>query len=213
MDIRAIRLDGLQAQTRGARVCSMFTGRKHGWGDTGQTVRTRRGYPPFRQSHIRGGRGLSRIGSSLDDSGRIGLRDPRRAEHGQCQGQRWSLPIGFVLALLAAWILAGCRSSAKPDPATIWQNIRSDSIRGNLDVAQQEAEQARKDFSASSADWAMKFRLLEAEILTYQGRWPEVVALLDEPRHPVSRGGRCCHQEKLSLWAGKRQARPRAASR
>jgi CHAT domain-containing protein/tetratricopeptide (TPR) repeat protein len=94
-----------------------------------------------------------------------------------------------VLALVAPWILAGCRSSAKPDPATIWQNIRSDSIRGNLDVAQQEAEQARKDFSASNADWAMKFRLLEAEILTYQHRWPEVVALLDPPGIPYPAAG------------------------
>jgi CHAT domain-containing protein len=94
-----------------------------------------------------------------------------------------------VLALSAAWVLAGCRSSAKPDPATIWQNIRSDSIRGNLDVAKQEAEQARKEFSASRTDWALKFRLLEAEILTYQGRWPEVVALLDSPGIPYPPAG------------------------
>ncbi len=67
------------------------------------------------------------------------------------------------------------------DPATIFQNIRSDFLHGNLDVAQQKAEKARKDFSASSADWAMKFRLLEAEILTYQGRRPEVIALLNSP--------------------------------
>ncbi len=84
------------------------------------------------------------------------------------------------MALLAAGILAGCRSSSKPNPAATWQNIHSDSVRGNLEVARQEADQARKDFSASSTDWALKFRLLEAEILTYQGRWPEVVALLDE---------------------------------
>ena len=93
------------------------------------------------------------------------------------------------MALFAAWILAGCRSSAKPDPATIWQNIRSDSTRGNLDVAKREAEQARKEFSASSPDWAIKFRLLEAEILTYQGRWPEVVALLDSPGIPYPAAG------------------------
>ncbi len=87
------------------------------------------------------------------------------------------------MVLSAAWILGGCRSPAKPDPATIWQNIRSESIRGNLDLAKQEAERARKDFSAST-DWALKFRLLEAEILTYQGRWPDVVALLDSPGVP-----------------------------
>jgi CHAT domain-containing protein len=85
------------------------------------------------------------------------------------------------MVLFAATILVGCHSSTKADPATIWQNIRSASIHGNLDVAQREAEQARKDFSASSPDWAMKFRLLEAEILYYQGRRREVIALLNSP--------------------------------
>ncbi len=48
-----------------------------------------------------------------------------------------------------------------------------------------KAEKARKDFSASSPDWAMKFRLLEAEILTYQGRRPEVIALLNTRASPI----------------------------
>ena len=67
------------------------------------------------------------------------------------------------------------------DPPTIFQDIRSDFLHGNLDVAQHKAEKARKDFSARSPDWAMKFRLLEAEIRTYQGRRPDVLALLNSP--------------------------------
>jgi len=82
--------------------------------------------------------------------------------------------------------LAGCRSPATVDPATVdpatvFQNIRTDFLHGNLAVAQQNAEEARKKFSASDANWAMKFRLLEAEILTYQGRRPEVLVLLNGP--------------------------------
>ncbi len=68
-----------------------------------------------------------------------------------------------------------------PDPATVFQNIHKDFLQGNLDAAQREAEKAREDFSTSGADWPMKFRLLEAEILIYQGRRPEVIALLDAP--------------------------------
>ncbi len=83
--------------------------------------------------------------------------------------------------LLAATTLAGCRSKVSADPATTFQEIRSDLQHGNLDAAQQKAEKAREDFSASDADWALKFRLLEAEILTYQGRRPEVIALLNSP--------------------------------
>jgi CHAT domain-containing protein/tetratricopeptide (TPR) repeat protein len=89
--------------------------------------------------------------------------------------------IGLVLVSLAAATLTGCRSAAAPDPAAVFENIRNDSLHGNLDVAQQKAEKARKDFSASGADWPMKFRVLEAEILTYQGRRPDVLSLLNDP--------------------------------
>jgi CHAT domain-containing protein len=82
---------------------------------------------------------------------------------------------------LAATILAGCRPPATVDPATLFQDIRTEFLHGNLVAAQQKAEKARQEFSASDADWGMKFRLLEAEILTYQGRRPEVIALLNSP--------------------------------
>jgi CHAT domain-containing protein len=77
--------------------------------------------------------------------------------------------------------LAGCRSSSRADPATTFQDIHSDFRHGNLDVALHKTEKAREDFSASGADWALKFRLLEAEILTDEGRRPEVIALLNTP--------------------------------
>jgi CHAT domain-containing protein len=67
------------------------------------------------------------------------------------------------------------------DPATTFQNIRSDFLHGNLDTAQQKAEKARNDLPAGNTDWALRFRLLEAEILTNQGRRPQVVALLNSP--------------------------------
>jgi CHAT domain-containing protein len=67
----------------------------------------------------------------------------------------------------------------REDPSTIFQNIRSDFMHGDLSVAQQAAEKAQQDYSELSPDWSMKFRLLDAEILTYQGRRPDVLALLD----------------------------------
>jgi hypothetical protein len=82
---------------------------------------------------------------------------------------------------LAVTILAGCRPPTTVDPAPLFQNIRTEFLHGNLAVAQQQAEKARNEFSASDASWGMKFRLLEAEILTYQGRRPEVIALLNSP--------------------------------
>jgi len=92
-----------------------------------------------------------------------------------------------VLVFLTGANLAGCRSAVVADPAAVYQTISSDLIHGNLDTAKQEAEKARKDFSASP-DWAMKFRVLEADILTYQGRRPDVLALLNDPKvsYPVT---------------------------
>jgi len=51
-------------------------------------------------------------------------------------------------------------------------------------LAQQEAEKARKEFLGRSPDWDIKFRLLEAEILTYQGRSQDVILLLDGDKPP-----------------------------
>jgi tetratricopeptide (TPR) repeat protein len=160
----------------------MFVGGWRGSGDPWQIFRPRRAHSTFRKDHTRGDCSLSGIGTALDDSGGAGLRDARGDEHGQHPGQRhYPSAIGLAVALLTVGTLGGCRSPAKADPATTWQNIRSDYVHGNLLVAQQNAEQAQKDFSASSADWALKFRLLEAEILIDQGRRPEVIALLNSP--------------------------------
>jgi CHAT domain-containing protein len=89
--------------------------------------------------------------------------------------------IGFVIGLLLAGILPGCRHESAPDPAVAFQQIYSDFVHGNLGVAGQKAESARLEFSARDPDWAMKFRLLEAEIVIDQGRPLEVIALLEAP--------------------------------
>jgi CHAT domain-containing protein len=78
-------------------------------------------------------------------------------------------------------LLAACHCSERQDPAAALQSIQGDFLHGNLDLARERAAKARHDFSGASAadlNWAMKFRLLEADILTYQGRHAEVIALL-----------------------------------
>ena len=112
----------------------------------------------------------------------------------------------MFLAAYHPWLDAALRWP--PIRQTIFQDIRSDFLHGNLDDAQLKAEKARKDFSANGADWAMKFRLLEAEILTYQGRRPEVIALLNSPGVIYPTAGRSCDQEKFALRVGTCQAWP-----
>jgi CHAT domain-containing protein/tetratricopeptide (TPR) repeat protein len=84
---------------------------------------------------------------------------------------------------LLATLLAGmpaCDASRHADPAAVYGSIQVDFLHGALEVARARTEQARLDFSntAAGADWPMKFRLLEADILTYQGRRKEVISLL-----------------------------------
>ena len=70
-------------------------------------------------------------------------------------------------------------------------------LAGNLDLAQRQAAQARKDFSESSGDWATKFQLLQAKALTYQGLSPQVIALLDCDGVPHLAGDLAIQQKLL----------------
>jgi CHAT domain-containing protein len=86
------------------------------------------------------------------------------------------------MVLMAAAMLAGCHSSKTVDPGATWQSIHQDFLHGNnLDVAMKKADEARRDYSADNPEWGTRFRLLEAEILIYQGRRPDVITLLNSP--------------------------------
>jgi CHAT domain-containing protein len=76
-------------------------------------------------------------------------------------------------------IASGCHSQAHPDPATVYQKIHAEMLGGNLDLARSDAEKARNDFAAYGPAWDTKLRILEAQILTYQGLSAEVVPLLN----------------------------------
>ena len=96
-----------------------------------------------------------------------------------------------MLALLGAGGLPACHSSRTEDPAAVYRSIRNDFLHGALDTARLRAHQARLDSDqagATGAQWSMQYRLLEADILTNQGRPAEVIALLS-PRgdsYPVA---------------------------
>jgi CHAT domain-containing protein/Flp pilus assembly protein TadD len=127
------------------------------------------------------------------------MRHDRADRNGQRNRSRgYDSSIGLGIALLAFAVLAGCRSSvtaapkaanaAPAGPAAEFQSIRSEFLHGDLDASQQKSEKARREFSAVSPEWSVKFGVLEAEILTYQGHRPEVLALLNSPgvTYPVS---------------------------
>jgi len=67
------------------------------------------------------------------------------------------------------------------------REIRADMTRGDLAVARSKADLERTYYSGRNAEWEMKFRLLEGEILTLEGRSEDVIASLcrDDPRFPA----------------------------
>jgi len=93
----------------------------------------------------------------------------------------WSQNSPILAIPFLVMTLAGCRSPATVDPAAVYESIHNDFLHGHLPAAQRNAEKAVETFSAGEANWAMRFRLLDAEILTRQGRQPEAIALLNNP--------------------------------
>lgn len=87
--------------------------------------------------------------------------------------------------MLAAVALFGCQRSTRPSPAATYQKIHTEFLRGELGAAQQDSAKARKGLSGRNRNWDIKFRLLEAEIVTYQGNSHKVVQLLID-YHPRS---------------------------
>ena len=78
-------------------------------------------------------------------------------------------------------MLAGCHgSSAQPD--ALFQSAYGEYLHGNLEAAHARAEQAVREFSTAGSErqlqWALKFRLLDAQVLLTQGRPGDAFALL-----------------------------------
>ena len=77
--------------------------------------------------------------------------------------------------------LTGCHGSSA-QPEALFQGAYGEYVHGNLEAAHTRAEQAAKEFSTAGSEralqWALKFRLLDAQVLLTQGRPADAIALL-----------------------------------
>lgn len=84
---------------------------------------------------------------------------------------------GLLLLVIATLVLNGCRRT--PDPQQAFAHARQTFINGDLLASQEEAESGYKKFLKSRPEWALKFRVLEAEVLMLRGMSREVLSTLD----------------------------------
>jgi CHAT domain-containing protein len=76
----------------------------------------------------------------------------------------------------------------RQDPEAVFDHARQSYRQGNVAAAAAEARIGYKEFHRSSADWAWKFRMLEADTLLWQGKGSEALALLASEPAPPSFG-------------------------
>jgi len=89
---------------------------------------------------------------------------------------------GLLLALGIALAILGCRRASSPD--AIFQQIRDEMRRGQLDPALRDVETASGKYR-TNPEWAARFRVQKAHIFMLRGSYSESLQLLNEPL-PVS---------------------------
>ncbi len=106
----------------------------------------------------------------------------RRSRQGQWQG-RWRL--GQLILVLVVISLVACEPSH--DPLSEFERVRQLFLRGDLIRAQTAAEEALRYYSRTNSQWAWKFRLLDARIMSWRGMNQDVLLVLNSELPPFLR--------------------------
>jgi len=109
-----------------------------------------------------------------------GDRRPNKA--GQCY---WRCAV-YVSITLAVLVLTTC--SRHSDPQGVYDHARQAFRKGDIASAEAEARKGYDQFHLVSAEWAWKFRILEAESLKWRGMSDQVLTLLTSESAPTPSG-------------------------
>ena len=102
----------------------------------------------------------------------------------------------MLLALVSVLACSGRR-----DPRAAFDHASLTFQHGDLARAADEAERAYKDFHGVSAEWAWKFRILEANVLTWRGMSERILPLLTSEPVPPPPGELTIHKLRLEALA------------
>jgi CHAT domain-containing protein len=89
----------------------------------------------------------------------------------------------FFLVLLLCAATSGCRSVE--DPQVVYSRILQEIIRGDLQNAAKEIDQAYQLYNPRSAEWGWRFRILKAQVLVTQSRAQEAIVALEGELPPA----------------------------
>ncbi len=78
----------------------------------------------------------------------------------------------------------GCRH--EPPPEAAYREVENRFTSGDLSEANKLSQKAYIRFESSRPDWGATFRLELAKVLLYQGKYPDVLELLQQPLPPNS---------------------------
>ena len=107
----------------------------------------------------------------------------RKRRRGKGERQRWwgaGLGRSAIILLL---VFLGCAPSH--DPKLQFEQAQQVFVRGDLTVAQNQAESAWHYYSGRDPLWAWQFRVLDAKILAWRGMYSEIFPVLS-PEFPAS---------------------------
>ena len=82
------------------------------------------------------------------------------------------------LVCLAVSLLVWSACYHAPNPEEAFAHARQTFVHGDLLASQKEAQRGYKEFEKSRPDWAIKFRVLEADVLVARGMSPQALSLL-----------------------------------
>jgi CHAT domain-containing protein len=85
-------------------------------------------------------------------------------------------------------LIASC-NSYKKRPEELFQESHQAFIEGNLQQSRDQAQKAYERFRNSDFQWAWKFRLLDARVALWQGRFEDVIKLLESQSPPDAVSG------------------------
>lgn len=116
-------------------------------------------------------------------------REPKGGERGWLgtgRDSRGKKAARTALLVLGMAVLPSC--TARHDPQAAYDHARQAYRQGNVAAAAAEAKKGYNEFHGTSADWAWKFRMLEADTLLWQGKGADALALLASEPAPLSSG-------------------------